>query len=103
MDEDISRLWQFTAQQSDDIVKRDLELIHEPCGTLICDIEASDSLGILVSTALDHICPPDNDDSDTGDENAGKAPGNCPNCGGEREWSGKPGIATCYFCGQSDG
>jgi hypothetical protein len=27
------------------------------------------------------------------------APSNCPSCHGQREWSGIPGRATCYFCG----
>lgn len=28
------------------------------------------------------------------------SPVTCPNCHGEREWFGPPGIATCHFCGQ---
>ena len=27
-------------------------------------------------------------------------PGNCPYCNGQREWSGYPGRAICFFCGR---
>lgn len=62
-------LEQFTARQSDDIVKRDLELIHEPCGALVCDIEPGDNLSVLVATALEHeniSCPAYSEDEETG-------------------------------------
>jgi hypothetical protein len=26
-------------------------------------------------------------------------PSDCPGCHGQREWSGTPGIAVCFFCG----
>jgi hypothetical protein len=47
-------LGQFTALRSDDIVKRDLELTHVPCGTHVCDIEPDDTLSVLAGVALDH-------------------------------------------------
>jgi hypothetical protein len=47
-------LWEFEARQSDDDVKRDLELIHTVCGTHVCDIEPDDVLAVLVSVAEDH-------------------------------------------------
>jgi hypothetical protein len=51
---------QFTARQADDDVKTDLELVHDPCGTIVCDIQAGDTLAVLVRTALNHeetACP----------------------------------------------
>jgi hypothetical protein len=52
-------LAEFKARQSDDRVKRDLELIHAPCGTHICDVEPDHDLEVLVRTAGDHFgsCP----------------------------------------------
>ena len=44
----------FVAYQSEDIAKSDLELVHEPCGTHVCDIEATDTLSVLARTAHDH-------------------------------------------------
>ena len=46
----------FEARQSDDAVKRDLELTCTWCGTWICDIEHGDTLRVLASTAADHAC-----------------------------------------------
>lgn len=63
-------LEQFVARQSDDDVKTDLELIHEPCGKQVCDIQHGDSLAVLVRTALGHeetSCPAY--DADNEDEN----------------------------------
>lgn len=34
-----------------------LSLYHDPCGTLICDVEHDDSLGVLAATGLAHRCP----------------------------------------------
>ena len=48
-------LYGFEARQSDDEVKRDLELIHVVCGKHLCDIEPEDTLGVLVSVAEDHL------------------------------------------------
>lgn len=61
-------LTEFEARQSDDCVKRDLELIHAPCGTRICDVEPDDDLGVLVRTAGDHLafCPPARDPDTSG-------------------------------------
>ena len=52
-------LYEFEARQSDDGVKRDLELTHAVCGTHVCDIEPDDTLGTLISVAEDHLreCP----------------------------------------------
>ena len=52
-------LWEFEARQSDDDVKRDLELTHTVCGAHVCDIEPDDVLAVLVSVAADHFreCP----------------------------------------------
>lgn len=57
-------LEQYVARQSGDSVKRDLELIHEPCGTHICDIEPDDTLSVLAAVAADHECPGTADDED---------------------------------------
>jgi hypothetical protein len=48
-------LFGFETRQSDDPVKRDLELIHVECGEHLCDVEPDDTLGILVSLANDHL------------------------------------------------
>ena len=50
---------QFSARDSDDIVKSDLELTCDFCDAIVCDIEAGDNLLVLVKTALDHLdeCP----------------------------------------------
>jgi len=47
-------LYHFTARQSDDEVKRDLELICDDCDEHVCDIEHGDGLAILAMTALSH-------------------------------------------------
>jgi hypothetical protein len=52
-------LARFTAEQSDDEVKRDLELTCEACGAVVCDIEAGDSLSSLAGCANDHECDDD--------------------------------------------
>lgn len=49
-----SLLGKFEARESDDCVKRDLELIHVPCGARICDVEHGNTLSILAETAADH-------------------------------------------------
>ena len=49
-------LSQFTARQSSDDVKRDLELTCDKCGEHLCDIEHGDSLAVLAQVALDHFC-----------------------------------------------
>lgn len=51
---DISELRDFTLRASSDIVKTDLELICERCGSHICDAEHDDSLETLAGVALDH-------------------------------------------------
>jgi len=58
------RLGKFEAAQSADDLKTDLELTCPDCGQVVCDIEAGDSLEILVRTAAGHDCPgaPDTDD-----------------------------------------
>lgn len=63
-------LYEFEARQPDDDVKCDLELIHVPCGTHICDIEPDDTLGVLVSVAEDHArnCHDGQDENDTDEE-----------------------------------
>lgn len=52
-------LYQFIARQSEDEVKRDLDLICDVCGAHLCDIEPDDRLAVLVSVAMDHLpdCP----------------------------------------------
>lgn len=47
-------LHDYILRASDDDVKTDLELIHETCGTHLCDAEHDDELGVLVSVAEDH-------------------------------------------------
>lgn len=50
------RLHRFEARQSSDIVKTDLELTCTGCGEPICDVEPGDSLEVLVTTVLEHVC-----------------------------------------------
>ena len=62
-----SVLEQFVATQSEDDVKTDLELIHEPCRRRVCDIQHGDTLAVLVRTALGHEetdCPAYDEGSD---------------------------------------
>lgn len=56
----ISALGHFTAMQSDDLVKTDLELTCDDCGEVICDIEDGDNLLVLLRTAMAHLdeCDP---------------------------------------------
>ena len=49
--------WDYVARQADDPVKRDLELIHAPCGQHLCDIEPGDTLASWIGVAADHTCP----------------------------------------------
>lgn len=49
-------LHQFEARASSDEVKTDLELTCTVCSTVLCDIEADDNLGTLVSVAEKHVC-----------------------------------------------
>jgi hypothetical protein len=44
----------FEARQSDDDVKRDLELTCRTCHAHLCDIEPGDTLDVLVSVAEIH-------------------------------------------------
>jgi hypothetical protein len=46
----------FEAKQSDDDLKRDLELTCAECGEVVCDIEPGDDLDVLVSVAQGHAC-----------------------------------------------
>lgn len=50
-------LYRFECLQSDDDVKRDLELTCVDCGTVLCDVEAGDNLGTLARVADEHTCP----------------------------------------------
>lgn len=47
----------FKTLQSDDGVKRDLELTCTVCGEHLCDVEHDDELGVLVLVAQGHECP----------------------------------------------
>lgn len=51
--EDLER---FELRQSDDYVKRDLEVTCTDCGEVICDAEDEDTLGLLARVAEDHDC-----------------------------------------------
>lgn len=51
---DFDVLEKFTALESDDMVKRDLELTCNECGTVVCDIEHGDLLSMLANTADQH-------------------------------------------------
>jgi hypothetical protein len=53
---DLAQLRRFTARQSDDDVKDDLELTCEDCDEHLCDVEAGDSLETLARMTLDHYC-----------------------------------------------
>lgn len=61
IDQVATLLNEFETRHSDDCVKRDLELIHTPCGTHICDVESGDTLEVLARTAGGHAasCPED--------------------------------------------
>lgn len=48
-------LTEFAACNANDGVKRDLELIHVPCGTYLCDVEHGDGLQLLADVAAGHI------------------------------------------------
>ena len=50
-------LTDFTAEQSSDPLKDAFELVHGPCGQVLCDIEPGDSLGTLERVARHHACP----------------------------------------------
>jgi len=45
-------LAEFTVRSRDDI----LRLVHEPCGTPVCMIEAGDEMSLLVMTTIVHEC-----------------------------------------------
>jgi hypothetical protein len=64
-------LAEFETCASDDPVKRDLELIHVPCGQAVCDVEDGDRLEVLVLVAAGHAhsCP-----RTTRDDNVGQDP-----------------------------
>lgn len=47
----------FELRTSTDPARRDLELVHTECGTVLCDVEHGDSLALLVSIADGHFCP----------------------------------------------
>lgn len=49
-------LERFTARQSDDYVKRELELTCDGCGDVVCDVEDGDTLAVLARTVSDHVC-----------------------------------------------
>jgi hypothetical protein len=51
---DFSELRDFALRASSDIVKTDLELICERCGSHLCDAQHGDSLENLAGVALDH-------------------------------------------------
>lgn len=53
----MTRLSEFEARVADDEVKSDLELVHVPCGTHVCDIEHEDTIEVLVNVANNHTCP----------------------------------------------
>jgi hypothetical protein len=45
---------EYQPLQSDDDVKRDLELTHMPCGTHLCDVEPGDEMSVLVGMCAGH-------------------------------------------------
>ncbi len=51
---DFDPLRMFTALESDDMVKRDLELTCCLCGTVVCDVESGDLLSTLADVADEH-------------------------------------------------
>lgn len=46
----------FEARQSDDPAKSELELTCIDCGTVLCDVQAGDTLTALFGTADKHVC-----------------------------------------------
>lgn len=48
-------LWNIEAMQSEDKLKRDLELTCTLCREILCDVEPSDIFAVLMSVAFDHI------------------------------------------------
>jgi hypothetical protein len=53
----VNNLNDMKAVQSDDPLKRDLELTCTKCATVLCDIEHDDTLDVLVRIAHAHDCP----------------------------------------------
>lgn len=49
-------LERIVLQPADDSAKTDLELICERCNSHLCDAEAGDTLRVLASVALTHVC-----------------------------------------------
>ncbi len=49
-------LTEFAARASGDPAKQNLELVHNPCGARLCDIEAGDELEVLADVAQSHVC-----------------------------------------------
>lgn len=44
----------YKAASSGDPAKQVLELVHEPCGAVLCDVEPGDELQVLVAVAIGH-------------------------------------------------
>lgn len=51
---DFDPLSMFSTEQSDDMVKRDLELTCVRCGKVVCDVEPGDLLSVLADVADEH-------------------------------------------------
>lgn len=51
----LDALWKVKTVQSDDYVKRDLELRCQVCDRHLCDVQDDDELGNLAEMALDHL------------------------------------------------
>ncbi|WP_086859791.1 hypothetical protein [Streptomyces milbemycinicus] len=47
-------LAEYTLRQSEDLVKTDLELVHAPCQTHLCDAESGDHMETLFGVIVDH-------------------------------------------------
>ena len=52
-----ARVGEFIARASDDDLKRELELTHEVCETVLCDIEGGDTFEVLLNMIEAHTCP----------------------------------------------
>ena len=52
--ENFAELSGIRCMESNDLVKRELELRCDGCGTYLCDVEDGDTIRTLVSVALDH-------------------------------------------------
>jgi len=47
-------LGHFTCEQDEDEVQTDLNLVCDHCGTVVCTVEAGDTINLLARVCLEH-------------------------------------------------